>query len=61
VDRETEDDTAPRSSTSKHQAILSIDMATWQDIVDIFELKEPMIEHRKEASHSGPGARGWYS
>lgn len=38
-----------------------MDMATWRDIVDTFDLKEPMIEHRREATDSGPGARGWYS
>lgn len=38
-----------------------MDMETWQDIVDMLELEEPMIEHRQEATHQGPGARGWYS
>ncbi|RFU80869.1 nuclear qri2 nse4 [Trichoderma arundinaceum] len=59
VDRE--DDTGTiRQATSKHQAILSMDMATWQDIIDTMGLQEPMIEHRQETSVSGPGARGWY-
>jgi hypothetical protein len=38
-----------------------MDMETWQDIIDTFDLKEPMIAHRKEVTTSGPGARGWYS
>ncbi|KAF4124700.1 Pfam:Nse4 [Geosmithia morbida] len=48
---------------SKHQAIMSMDMDTWQDIIDTFDLadEEPMIEHRREAKSDGPGARGWYS
>lgn len=61
VDREVEDDGSIRHSASKHQAILSMDMNTWREIIDTFELKEPMIKHRKEATNSGPGARGWYS
>ncbi|KAH6894173.1 Nse4 C-terminal-domain-containing protein [Thelonectria olida] len=61
VDREEEEEGAPRHSASKHQAILSMDMKTWRDIIDTFEIKEPMIPHRKEATTSGPGARGWYS
>ncbi|PTB61590.1 hypothetical protein BBK36DRAFT_1178023, partial [Trichoderma citrinoviride] len=34
VDREAEDTEAIRQATSKHQAILSMDMETWQDIID---------------------------
>ncbi|KAH7316522.1 Nse4 C-terminal-domain-containing protein [Stachybotrys elegans] len=61
VDREADEEGTARHSASKHQAILSMDMATWRDIVETFDLKEPMIEHRKESTSSGPGARGWYS
>ncbi|KPM38783.1 hypothetical protein AK830_g7798 [Neonectria ditissima] len=61
VDREPEEEGAVRHSASKHQAILSMDMETWRDIIDTYGLKEPMIAHRKEAKHGGPGARGWYS
>lgn len=50
-----------RHGASKHQAILSMDMATWSEIVATLGLTEPMIEHRIEAAASGPGARGWYS
>ncbi|OTA02963.1 Nse4 nuclear protein [Trichoderma parareesei] len=60
VDREADDTGAIRQATSKHQAILSMDMETWQDIIDTLGLKEPMIEHRRELAVSGPGARGWY-
>ncbi|KAL2161324.1 hypothetical protein VTH06DRAFT_8545 [Thermothelomyces fergusii] len=45
----------------RHQAIMSIDMATWRDIIDAFDIKEPMIPHRQEEPQQGPGARGWYS
>ncbi|KAF4994344.1 hypothetical protein FGRMN_5852 [Fusarium graminum] len=63
VDREAEgeDEEPTRHGAAKHQAILSMDMETWQDIIDTFGLTEPMIAHRKEATSSGPGARGWYS
>ncbi|KAI6778109.1 uncharacterized protein J7T54_001529 [Emericellopsis cladophorae] len=50
-----------RSNAAKHQAILSMDMATWQEIVQTLEIEEPMIEHRVETHQRGPGARGWYS
>ena len=40
----------PRSRAAmRHQAIMSIDMATWRDIVDVFRIKQPMIPHREEA------------
>ncbi|KAK4152376.1 Nse4 C-terminal-domain-containing protein [Chaetomidium leptoderma] len=45
----------------RHQAIMSIDMATWRDIIDAFDIKEPMIPSRQEEAQQGPGARGWYS
>ncbi|KAK4042164.1 hypothetical protein C8A01DRAFT_44814 [Parachaetomium inaequale] len=45
----------------RHQAIMSIDMATWRDIIDAFDIKEPMIPSRQEDAQQGPGARGWYS
>ncbi|KAK5990989.1 Non-structural maintenance of chromosome element 4-like protein [Cladobotryum mycophilum] len=61
VDRDEEEEGAVRQGASKHQAILSMDMVTWRDIIDTFNLVEPMIEHREESSISGPGARGWYS
>ncbi|KAL7931099.1 Nse4 C-terminal domain-containing protein [Trichoderma chlorosporum] len=60
VDREADETGAIRPATSKHQAILSMDMETWQDIIDTMGIKEPMIEHRRELAVSGPGARGWY-
>ncbi|KAF4463758.1 nuclear Qri2 Nse4 [Fusarium albosuccineum] len=61
VDREAEEEEPARHGAAKHQAILSMDMETWRDIIETFGLREPMIEHRKEATHAGPGARGWYS
>jgi hypothetical protein len=63
VDREAEaeDEEPTRHGAAKHQAILSMDMEIWQDIIDTFGLTEPMIAHRREATSSGPGARGWYS
>ncbi|ROT37589.1 hypothetical protein SODALDRAFT_313838 [Sodiomyces alkalinus F11] len=62
VDRgDTTNNPTRPSETAKHQAIFAMDMKTWQDIIDTFDIREPMIEHRKEAQQSGPGARGWYS
>ncbi|KAF4442420.1 ferric reductase [Fusarium acutatum] len=60
-DVEGEEEEPTRHGAAKHQAILAMDMEIWQDIIDTFDLKEPMIAHRKEVTTSGPGARGWYS
>jgi len=46
---------------SKHQAIIDIDMASWQELIEVFEIKEPMIPHREEVEQVNFGARGWYS
>lgn len=56
-----EEEGGVKREVAKHQAIFSMDMETWQDIIDTFHITEPMIKHRKEATASGPGARGWYS
>ncbi|KAJ6786786.1 hypothetical protein PWT90_03127 [Aphanocladium album] len=61
VIRQDHDDEAARQGSAKHQAVLSIDMQAWRDIVETLQIKEPMIEHRQEAANTGPGARGWYS
>jgi len=45
----------------RHQAIMSIDYASWRDLIDAFEIKTPMIPHRREEDNTGPGAKGWYS
>ncbi|KAK3497560.1 Nse4 C-terminal-domain-containing protein [Neurospora hispaniola] len=50
-----------RHGTTRHQAIMSIDMDIWKDIIDAYNIKEPMIDHREEESQQGPGAQGWYS
>jgi hypothetical protein len=36
-------------------------MATWQELIDAFDITEPIIEHREEESHSNLGAKGWYA
>lgn len=61
VDREPADDGTQRHGASKHQAILSMDEQTWQEIIEVFNITTPMIPHRQEANRSAPGARGWYS
>ncbi|OHE96634.1 hypothetical protein CORC01_08091 [Colletotrichum orchidophilum] len=58
---DTNEDGTVKRETAKQQAIFSMDMQTWQDIIDTFGIEEPMITHRKEATAQGPGARGWYS
>ncbi|KAK1837074.1 Nse4 C-terminal-domain-containing protein [Podospora conica] len=50
-----------RNGAMRHQAIMSIDYATWRDVIDAFDIKEPIIPHRKEEENTGPGAKGWYS
>ncbi|CAI4211014.1 unnamed protein product [Parascedosporium putredinis] len=46
---------------TKHQAVFSLDMSTWRDIIETLDIKEPIIPHRREDAQGGPGARGWYS
>ncbi|XXH02781.1 hypothetical protein Hte_009167 [Hypoxylon texense] len=60
VDRE-EETAASKHRAQKQQAVFSLDMKTWRDIISAFNITEPIIEHRKEQSQQGPGARGWYN
>lgn len=46
--------------TLKHQAVFSIDMPLWRDLIKTFNIKDSMIKHRQEVSQDGPGAKGWY-
>jgi hypothetical protein len=53
-----------RNKTSKHQAVFSLDYATWQSLIEAFEIREPLIEHRledAEARAARMGERGWYT
>ncbi|KAG9237901.1 Nse4 C-terminal-domain-containing protein [Amylocarpus encephaloides] len=57
------DITSPRSGrggdNAKHQAVLSIDYATWREMIEIFDIKESTIEHRQE-EHYLEGRTGWF-
>ncbi|KAI0837958.1 hypothetical protein F5Y06DRAFT_269468, partial [Hypoxylon sp. FL0890] len=59
ADRE-EETSASKHRAQKNQGVFSIDMKLWREIIDAFNITEPIIEHRKEQSHQGPGSRGWY-
>ena len=61
VDAQEAEPATSRPGTMKHQAVMSMDMATWRDIIKTFGIRESMIEHRREQDHQGPGARGWYN
>ncbi|KAI1825873.1 hypothetical protein F4861DRAFT_155136 [Xylaria intraflava] len=56
-----QDSGATKRDAQRHQAVLSIDMQMWRDIIDAFNITESIIEHRQEQSTQGPGARSWYS
>ncbi|KAB8295951.1 hypothetical protein EYC80_008771 [Monilinia laxa] len=49
------------SHTARHQAVLSLDMHDWQEMIELFDIKEPMIDHREEQDTSNIGAKGWYA
>lgn len=45
----------------KHQAVLSLDYETWEELIEVFDIKEPMIEHRKDTAVRELGGKGWYT
>jgi hypothetical protein len=44
----------------KHQSVIALDMAEWEELIELFDVKEPMIKHREEA-HTSVGTKGWYA
>jgi hypothetical protein len=40
---------------------MALDMAEWKELIDLFDIKEPMIKHREEESHNNVGKKGWYA
>jgi len=47
--------------TARHQAVLAIDMDYWEQLIDVFDIKEPMIRHREEEEAYNVGKKGWYA
>ena len=43
----------------KHQAVLEIDMPTWRQLIEVFDIKKPLIPHREE-DNAQIGGKGWY-
>jgi len=45
---------------SKNQAIVSMDYQSWEELVDLLDIRHPLIPHRAEEQQTQVGARGWY-
>lgn len=45
----------------KHQSVIALDMAQWGELIELFDITEPMIKHREEEEHTSVGAKGWYA
>ncbi|KAK6611512.1 hypothetical protein H4I95_02308 [Botrytis cinerea] len=54
-------DNGSSSHTARHQAVLSLDMQDWKEMINLFDIKEPMIDHREEQDNNNIGAKGWYA
>jgi len=48
-------------NSTKYQGIISIDMADWQTLTELYNIKESMIEHRAEEENEDPRGSGWVS
>ena len=45
----------------KHQSVIALDMEQWEELIELFDIKQPMIKHRQEEKHTSVGAKGWYA
>jgi len=39
---------------------MSLDMEQWEEIIELFDISEPMIKHRAETIRTS-NAKGWYA
>lgn len=46
--------------TARHQAIFSLDYATWQKLIKAFDITDSMIPTREDDSTARVADRGWY-
>jgi len=44
----------------RYQAVFSLDWPTWLDLIDVFDIKEPLIPDRANFSSTQMTGRGWY-
>ncbi|KAM3066574.1 hypothetical protein ACMFMG_002288 [Clarireedia jacksonii] len=59
--RGAESATGSSGHTARHQAVLSLDMDEWEELIQLFDIREPMIDHREEQDNTRVGAKGWYA
>ena len=56
---------AQRKGLQKHQAVFSLDFDTWEELVEVFDIKECLIPHREEDEEAVQanrgGTSGWYN
>lgn len=58
---DTDQQESVRGDHPKHQAVLSMDMNTWLSLIEVFEIEDTIIRHRKGAVYSNVGSKGWYA
>jgi len=46
--------------SARHQAIFSLEFATWKKLIRAFDIEEPIIANRDEEHGTQVGSRGWY-
>lgn len=54
-------DSGSASGPAKHQAVIALDIASWEELIDLYDITSSMIPHREEEEHSSVGAKGWYA
>ncbi|GAB7348728.1 hypothetical protein MBLNU459_g7465t1 [Dothideomycetes sp. NU459] len=47
--------------SQRHQAVFSMDFSTWKKLIEAFDIKESLIDHRSEQQSTQVGSRGWYN
>lgn len=57
-EKHSEDDDA--THIVGHQAVMEMDMATWRESIELFDIRQPLIATRAPAVTAAPAASGWY-
>lgn len=37
----------------KHQTVFSLDFETWENLIEVFDIREPLIPHRNDEATDG--------
>lgn len=44
----------------RNQTVMELDMETWKEAIEVFDIRRSMIPHRSYGQTQAPGSGSWY-